>query len=117
MGGRRSDVALCRSPADISCQFTGAETLLPRGSDLVLRLRYGSYQNAISASKPFSGITSAGAMGFVISRQRRKLAQKIDTYAAWADAEYRILERFRRRVTAAWRNPRPAHEAPLEGSL
>ncbi len=40
---------------------------------------------------------------FVISRQRRKLARKIDLAAAWADAEYRILERFHGRVTAVWR--------------
>ncbi len=40
---------------------------------------------------------------FVISRQRRKLSRKIDPAAAWADAEYRILERFHERVTAAWR--------------
>ena len=41
--------------------------------------------------------------GFVISRQRRKLSRKIDPAAAWADAEYRILDRFHRRVTAVWR--------------
>jgi hypothetical protein len=40
---------------------------------------------------------------FVISRQRRQLARKIDPAAAWADAEYRILERFHGRVTAVWR--------------
>lgn len=40
---------------------------------------------------------------FVISRQRRKLSRKIDPAAAWADAEYRILERFHGRVTAVWR--------------
>jgi hypothetical protein len=40
---------------------------------------------------------------FVISRQRRKLARKIDPADAWADAEYRILERFHDRVTAVWR--------------
>lgn len=40
---------------------------------------------------------------FVITRQRRKLVRKIDPAAAWADAEYRILERFRGRVVAVWR--------------
>ena len=40
---------------------------------------------------------------FVISRQRRKVGRKIDPAAAWADAEYRILERFHGRVTAVWR--------------
>ena len=40
---------------------------------------------------------------FVISRQRRKLARKIDPAAAWADAEYRILQRFHGRVMTAWR--------------
>jgi hypothetical protein len=40
---------------------------------------------------------------FVISRQRRKLSRKIDPAAAWADAEYRILERFHGRMTAVWR--------------
>ncbi|MEQ9364266.1 MAG: hypothetical protein RIF32_08495 [Leptospirales bacterium] len=40
---------------------------------------------------------------FVISRQRRKLTRKIDLAAAWADAEYRILERFHGRMVAVWR--------------
>ena len=40
---------------------------------------------------------------FVISRQRRKLSRQIDPAAAWADAEYRILERFHGRVASVWR--------------
>lgn len=39
---------------------------------------------------------------FVISRQWRKLSRKIDPAAAWADAEYRILERFHGRIAATW---------------
>jgi hypothetical protein len=40
---------------------------------------------------------------FVISRQRRKLSRKTDPAAAWADAEYRILERFHARAASVWR--------------
>jgi hypothetical protein len=44
------------------------------------------------------------AWDFVISRQRRKLARKIDPAAAWADTEYRILERYAARMAML---PRP----------
>ena len=36
------------------------------------------------------------AWDFVVARQRRKWMRKCDPAAAWADAEYRILERLRR---------------------
>ncbi|MCR9145556.1 MAG: hypothetical protein NXI24_25170 [bacterium] len=51
------------------------------------KMRY-RHNNLFRESRP------PDLQAFAASRERRRLARKKDPVAAWADAEYRILERF-----------------------